>query len=1410
MASSKTPMKISLPGAGKSTSYSLLADTPVKFDFDISEAAFNGANGNLEIAIEGGGTVILENYQTLAESDSLPTFVLMDGAEVAGDVYLFAFSEADATAEDLETAADGATGGSGAGAYSDDAGTLGDGLDALGGQDDAYASRLLAASPDSLGNNPPVANDDFAEVTEQGEVDLHVDPEDNTSHLYRVEPVSTYFRGQGGEGGEMYDGGEYQARLFGLPTGDDYEISPDGESVIVNKDDAPYMTMSAGSAANTGNELITDTYNGIGVDNNNAAGTNGDYDPAINNSDVEEWIDIDFEDPQGYVQIVLGGFNEFRETTDEATITLFDAEGNEIETVHMGLEDGNVFSYTPSDPGAGLVSSIRVSSAGDADDTTPNNFYIQSVTSTPVPEGVFFPTNDNEVEGGGWILNYPEGEHSFLTAVNAEGSINLLDNDFDVDHDHALLRMNTIDFIGEETVGLNPDATLIAGNDEPATLVDQTTGVETEVMGQYGTLYVNALGEYRYVLDPDLADHLEEGQVETEVFDYTIVDPEGAVSNVASLTITVFGTNDSPVALADQTNEAIEVGDSTDYFLPDDYPGTNFDGGEGKNTEGGEGGEGGMHDYTQIVSATGNVLLNDTDVDDLDYQDSDNPDTPDVVEGEFSSLFVVGVYSNESHEYDWLQVNEGNSEANYTFPPGDDGQIWDIAQVDPKAEMTIAGKYGHLTIGADGDYTYTPDISPAVEVLNYDNPGEESFTYGIMDDGGAFSYATITFTVNGANDAPIAYSNEASVTEYGNVHAMEEIPESEYGEGTATGNVITDENNAGQTDYDVDNDAAGIFVESISHDGNTVAVYNYDADETFQTIDGDYGTLKIWEDGHYEYELDNSNPEVQALNVDLEGGTPDTLTETFTYVTTNENQDGVNSELSSESDNPSVLTITINGTNDAPVAIGDMDHGIMLTEEFTETDGASYRTIDFGDTTPTHDYWLFGLDFGDGDPTWWEEAANQGVTISARNNSGLGEHVTRSHGGIGVDTHGPWDSSQVGSGSWTHWTGGWSGHWETETYREELVIDFADGRGEVTMKLGHLFGRESATLTAYDANWNVVDTDTATRHNSTITLDPAGSATIAHVILTPNGRHSDFNLLSLKSEGPSTQVRDVTADVANVSGNVLANDSDVDDVNLSAALVGSAVGLYGSLVLDADGDYTYTVDADKIDSLHDSYVETFQYEVVDSHGASETATLHIPLHYEALNEVTGTTGHNTLTGTVNDDIIDGMAGNDVINSGQGDDVLIGGAGHDQLNGGSGDDMVFGDDGNDIIYASSGDDTVTLGEGADIIMIDPQYIDDGGATLHVTDFNVAEGDSLQLAGTLTSGTTNVEVTSNSNDITLTFTDLNHDGTATSDDTLSIILSDVNPAAQSYSGTVEITNSDDINSLIQQIIDSPDNN
>ena len=108
-------------------------------------------------------------------------------------------------------------------------------------------------------------------------------------------------------------------------------------------------------------------------------------------------------------------------------------------------------------------------------------------------------------------------------------------------------------------------------------------------------------------------------------------------------------------------------------------------------------------------------------------------------------------------------------------------------------------------------------------------------------------------------------------------------------------------------------------------------------------------------------------------------------------------------------------------------------------------------------------------------------------------------------------------------------------------------------------------------------------------------------------------------------EASSSVVGDALA-----TGNVLSNDLDADDalslgetravssVNGQITNVGSSiVGTYGSVVINADGTYTYTLDNNDVDTeaLITGQVvnDNFSYTVMDAHGATGETTLSISI-----------------------------------------------------------------------------------------------------------------------------------------------------------------------------------------------------
>ena len=131
---------------------------------------------------------------------------------------------------------------------------------------------------------------------------------------------------------------------------------------------------------------------------------------------------------------------------------------------------------------------------------------------------------------------------------------------------------------------------------------------------------------------------------------------------------------------------------------------------------------------------------------------------------------------------------------------------------------------------------------------------------------------------------------------------------------------------------------------------------------------------------------------------------------------------------------------------------------------------------------------------------------------------------------------------------------------------------------------------------------------------------------------------------------------------------VMANDTDPDiyDQDDLSVFPQTFANLYGSLILNIDGGYTYVAKNGPLPSKIVAQ-DVFTYTLTDDSGATDTANLYIVVSNPGASYQKGI--NTTLTGGVGVDVLDGFAGNCVLIGGNGPDVLIGGNGN-VLNGGS--------------------------------------------------------------------------------------------------------------------------------------------
>ncbi len=509
---------------------------------------------------------------------------------------------------------------------------------------------------------------------------------------------------------------------------------------------------------------------------------------------------------------------------------------------------------------------------------------------------------------------------------------------------------------------------------------------------------------------------------------------------------------------------------------------------------------------------------------------------------------------------------------------------------------SITGTYGSVVINSDGSYTYTLDNSnTAVNALK---PGEtltDVFSYAINDGQGVnqtTAFSTLTITINGENDPPVATDNTNSVTE---------------DSGTpATGNVRTD----GIADSDPDNVIGELSISGI-RTGNELAggvmtpISAGTNSTTGTVITGLYGTLTLGADGSYSYVLDNGNAAVNALQ---DG---QTLTEVFTYTL----RDPDNAT------DTAALTITINGHTDGVPQIGANDGNGSATGQATVFEKGLTSASDNSETTTG----TLTVKAPDGIKT----VTIGGTTITVAELQAI---QAGSNPPVSIDTG---EGTLLITGI-TVVTGAPEAPTEANvTYSYTLKVQ-QDQPGAT----------ESSDIIALEVTDTKATPTTAT-----------GTLTVQIIDDTPTAV-ADIN----------TAAQGVTLTVTAANG-VLKNDSSgADGWAPSGAVVGvvagntgtpttdvgsSIAGSYGTLILQADGSYSYLVtDTSGVANRQD----VFTYTVRDSDGDQTTTTLTININNPPVaNDDTRTTPEDTpITGN----IVTGSGGDVADSDPEGDTLAV--------------------------------------------------------------------------------------------------------------------------------------------------------
>ena len=529
--------------------------------------------------------------------------------------------------------------------------------------------------------------------------------------------------------------------------------------------------------------------------------------------------------------------------------------------------------------------------------------------------------------------------------------------------------------------------------------------------------------------------------------------------------------------------------------------------------------------------------------------------------------------------------------------------------------------YGKLTLNPDGTYSYElNNDSDAVQKLGDKQTHTETFEVTTTDVHGSTSTETITVVITGTNDAPVLVPTpggdtlpDLNLKESGQASKGDPATDGTHADGinqSKVPGILTDEKSFTVRDVDAGDKLTASIVDA---DGNPVSGVATNSDTGVMTLVTEYGTLTVTpgnnEDGTvtYTYHFDLNDGAVNGLSQ----YDPDNPESGVNFIDMNFNvsiSDGQGGKL----DVP--IGVHIEGTNDAPVVrystIHVKEDGVYNGNNETTGDGK-----DNGGVLTQHDRLTATgkVPFSDVD--------NEGdVTLNA----------TLKGADANGETHVNVSGSTVAGAQETvkvldqHTDSANPDIQILKTNYGELRLNTVTGDYTFTLdtdKAQHLAQGEkfqfSFTVTATDGH------GAQGNHMIGVTVEGANDAPKLSFVDGNNEVTSD-NVLDVYEKG-------VNSDTPTDSGKVKGDDADrgaslkYSLVNENGKETDTITTEYGTLKINPDGTYTFTIDNDsndvKILGPDDVKKLGFTVRVTDEHGAYDQSDIIVNVH-GATNEIT--------------------------------------------------------------------------------------------------------------------------------------------------------------------------------------------
>ncbi|CDT25093.1 Putative RTX toxin, VCBS repeat protein (fragment) [Vibrio coralliirubri] len=485
---------------------------------------------------------------------------------------------------------------------------------------------------------------------------------------------------------------------------------------------------------------------------------------------------------------------------------------------------------------------------------------------------------------------------------------------------------------------------------------DSVTFAAGDNPGTYGTLHVDANGQWHYDLDHAKANLLQQGEIKAEGFDITAISTDGSTAT-KHIEVFVQGSSDSatisvtsnPDVHEDQSGSSVEVISGKLTALDPDHDQSAFSLDVGKRHDPFNSGvHGGLHiskdgSWTYTVNNSQIQNLAAGQVEHVQYN-------VHTVGGDSHVIDIKVVGTNDAPTISATTLAHGTEDTHYQMQASQFG-FTDIDTGDTLHSIAITdlppatqGKFvldGHDVTA--GQQILTADISKLQFVPTQDFNGDVQFKFTVNDGHENSLEATNTLHIDPVADAAtIAGVDTGGVTE-DNFYGMQAL--------IAKGQLTISDADTGEDKFD-----------PMVHAQNNAGI-GYD------TKLG--GHVLLSEDGSWQYNMNNFSPAVQKL---AEG-------ETAIDTVTIHSVDGTSHEIQ----------ITITGTNDAPIL--GVNQTSSTTGTLTETDVDVNDTHMFSVVSSTGQFGSLSVDPNTGDYVYTPNTSITGMSYNSATNTYHGVDV---------------------------------------------------------------------------------------------------------------------------------------------------------------------------------------------------------------------------------------------------------------------------------------------------------------------------------------------------------------------------------------------------------------------------------